>query len=66
MALNLHFFIFIFSFILLLYINVKFGGSMVAIFKESVPCGGILKQRAGVISSPSDTEQYPHGTTCRY
>jgi hypothetical protein len=33
---------------------------------ESVPCGGILKQRAGVISSPSDTEAYPHGTTCRY
>ena len=31
-----------------------------------IACGGILKARAGVLSSPSDPEHYPHGTTCRY
>eukprot|EP00094_Tigriopus_californicus_P007480 TCALIF_07202-PA protein Name:"Similar to CUBN Cubilin (Canis familiaris)" AED:0.20 eAED:0.21 QI:0/0.76/0.57/0.97/0.85/0.88/35/0/3998 len=29
-------------------------------------CGGILKANHGVIQSPTDTENYPHGTTCNW
>lgn len=29
-------------------------------------CGGILKDNHGIIQSPTDTENYPHGATCTW